>query len=527
MTRRILERLDRLLERIYGTRWNPVQHSGSIAVALLVVLLVTGIYLLLFYRIGSPYASVERITNQPWTGRWIRSLHRYASDAMVVAVAVHALRMYARRRTWGPRLIAWVSGVMLVGLFMLVGWTGYVMVWDTQAYLLAVEGARFLDALPIFSEPIGRSFVGESPVPSAFFFLNLFLHIALPVGLLLLLWLHVTRVARPTLLPPRAVLWTVVGALTAVSVLLPTPMAPEADLFRLPERAPVDLFFSFFLPLTGPLAAHWVWLIGGLLVTAVLLVPLFTRPRQEQRPGPSIVNERVCTGCEQCYHDCPYDAIAMVEREDGRDTLVARVDESYCVSCGICSASCAPMALGPAGRTGRDQLGQVKQYIAARGGVAGEVVIAGCTRSACRDGDAFDGAPLFRVVCAGTLHTSTVEQLVRAGAAGVLVVACPPDDCWNREGPKWAGARLFEGREAELKERVDRRRVRLVHASALDAPGLRAALDRFRAELAAIEPPAPAGAYAPPPLDELLGDDADLIALCDADDDRDALQEAS
>ena len=45
------------------------------------MLIATGLYLLLFYRIGSPYASMTRITEQVWLGRWIRTMHRYAADA--------------------------------------------------------------------------------------------------------------------------------------------------------------------------------------------------------------------------------------------------------------------------------------------------------------------------------------------------------------------------------------------------------------------------------------------------------------
>lgn len=81
------------------------------------------------------------------------------------------------------------------------------MVWDVQAQLLAVEGARLMDVLPFFSEPIGRGFAGDQPVRPAFFFLNLFAHILLPIGVGLILWIHVARIARPALLPPRRLLW--------------------------------------------------------------------------------------------------------------------------------------------------------------------------------------------------------------------------------------------------------------------------------------------------------------------------------
>mgnify|MGYP003704755467 CR=1 FL=1 len=50
---------------------------------------------------------------------------------------------------------------------------------------LAREGARILDTLPFFSEPVSRIFTGERPIPIAFFFVNLFAHVALPLGLAL------------------------------------------------------------------------------------------------------------------------------------------------------------------------------------------------------------------------------------------------------------------------------------------------------------------------------------------------------
>src|SRR5512145_616838 len=87
--RRPLARLDAWMNRLYGWRYNPLYHSGAIAAVLFLVLLVTGVYLLIFYRIGAPWDSVARMTADPWLGRWMRGVHRYASDAVVVAVAIH------------------------------------------------------------------------------------------------------------------------------------------------------------------------------------------------------------------------------------------------------------------------------------------------------------------------------------------------------------------------------------------------------------------------------------------------------
>ncbi len=505
---RALARLDAAFNGLYTWRFNPLYHSGALVVACFAVLLATGLYLLLFYRIGAPYESVAAIDAQWWGGRWIRGLHRYVSDLAVVAAILHGFRMFAQRRTWGPRALAWVSGLVLLGIFFVCGWTGYVMAWDVHGQALAVEGARLLDALPVFSEPLGRAFTGEESLPGAFFFMNLFAHIALPVGIALFLWVHVSRLARAQLLPPKRLLWGTVGLFAIAAVAWPPPLGPEADLLKLPATMPADWVYGFWLPVARAMAAGWVWVVGGSIALLALLVPVWTKPRAEKRPPPSWVNPRYCTGCEQCFLDCPYEAISMVDRDDGREGLVGWVDPAKCVSCGVCAGSCAPMGVGPPGRTGRDQLARVKDFLAEARPGSGDVVVVGCMHGAAGSVgstavatglaavDGLAGAPasaeaqeprVFPVGCAGNLHTSVIEYLVRAGAGGVMVAACPPRDCRSREGVKWFNERVHHGREAELQDRVERRRIAVVYAAAGEGRVLRDGVERFRSRILAME----------------------------------------
>jgi len=402
---------------------------------------------------------------------------------VVVAGTLHAFRYFAQDRAWGPRALAWISGVILFFLFYICGWTGYVMVWDVQAQLLAAEGARLFDFMPVFSEPIGRAFVGERAVPAAFFFLNLFAHIAVPVGIALLLWVHLSRLARTYLMPPRPLLWTVTAGFVLAAILWPIGMAAEADLLRLPSVTDFDILYGFWLPVTRTLPAGWVWLGLTAAFSVITAIPMMVRPKREGRLAPAVVTERICTGCDQCYIDCPYEAISMVTRKDGREGTVAVVEAAKCTACGICSASCAPMCIGVPDLGGRDQLQLVNAFLE-QSPQPREVVIVACERGAGGIGDeaALSGARIYPVPCSGSLHTSVVESLVRAGA-GVLVVSCRPGDCWNREGQKWLHGRIHEEREAELKARVDRRLVRVGHAGAGERGAVLELLERFRSEL--------------------------------------------
>ncbi|HEY6507236.1 MAG TPA: cytochrome b N-terminal domain-containing protein, partial [Vicinamibacterales bacterium] len=412
---RLLTAADALGNRLYDQRFNPLYQSGTIVVALYLVLLVTGLWLILFYRVGAPWESVARLTGDPWLGNWVRGLHRYASDLAILATVAHAFRMFAQGRSWGARALAWVTGCVLLLLLFICGWTGYVMVWDTFGEHLAREGARLLDALPFLSEPTSRAFTGEQPVPTVFFFLNLFAHIGIPLAMGVVFWLHLKRLARPHLLPPRPVLWAVVGILTATAVVLPLEMTPQADPFVLPASVPADFFYAFWMPLAQALSGGQALLVATGCGVALAAVPWLTARRGDAAPAPSVVEEDICVGCVQCSLDCPYGAITMVARVSRRSDLVARVDPDLCVSCGICAGSCAPMGVGPPGRAGRDQIAAVREFVAAPERRAGEVVVISCDHGAgefASDVSAAGGVP-YPVDCAGNLHTSVIEMLLR------------------------------------------------------------------------------------------------------------------
>ncbi len=506
LAQRVLRGVDAAATRLYGWRLNPMHQTGAMAVALLGLLIGTGVYLLLFYRVSAPWASIARLQADPWLGRWIRSLHRFASDALILAVAAHAWRMFAQARAWGARALAWSSGVILLAVLFASGWTGFVMVWDSFGASLAVSGARLFDALPILSEPVGRIFAGDQPVPGAFFFLNLFLHVALPLGAGAGLWIHLSRLARPTLAPPRALLVAVIGGLVALSLFAPTPLAPEASMLTLATRIPVDLFYAFWLPWADALPPWLAWTGALGTIGVALAVPFVTRRPRTGDHAPSVVDPRHCTGCNQCPQDCPWEAITMVPRTDGRLTLVAHVDAARCVSCGICAGSCAPMGVGPLLRTGRDQLTALRHELDdARTNPAGRAVAICCEHAAPSQLDALraSGAAVQLVGCAGNLHSSVVELSLRGGATGVMVFTCAPRDCRGREGPKWLNERLFNEREAELQARVDRERVATGVMAPGDLAGTLAAWAAFAGRLA--DDPRPAAGN----LDELLD------AICD------------
>jgi len=228
--------LDRLCARAFPPEWNPMAQLGAIGWFLFWIVTVSGIYLYVFFDTGvaGTWRSIEAITHdQWWAGGVMRSLHRYASDAMVVMVLVHLLREWAMDRMRGNHWFAWATGVPLILFIYVCGITGYWLVWDMRAQYVAVASTQLLDALPIFGEPIERNFLDHASVSDRFFTLMVYLHIAAPLLMLLFMWIHIARHARAKVTPARGLGAVILLALAALSLAWPALSEPPVAATRM------------------------------------------------------------------------------------------------------------------------------------------------------------------------------------------------------------------------------------------------------------------------------------------------------
>lgn len=482
-----LQTLDHVFDRTYSSAFNPLYRTGTLAALFLTIALVSGVYLLVVYDIARPYDSVLAIQQDAWLGRWLRALHRYVSDAAVVAVVLHVLRVVVQRKTWGPRVLAWVTGVLLVGMMLLSAVTGFVLVWDRFGQALAVVGANMLRILPLFSEAPDRAFVGDAPMPPQFFFMNLFLHVAVPLGMVAFLWLHTARLARAAWFPERRVTIGAVIGFVALAVMWPAPLPAPADLLALPGRGPTDWFYAFWLPFAS--ATPTTGLVVAIVLTTLLLgVPWMLRPSRPDLLTPSVSDPELCEGCEQCFNDCPYDAIAMVAgAHPAVHPLRAEVQADRCTSCGLCAASCASLAIGPPGRTARDQLAAARHLVASHAEATRRTLLIVCQNNgglADRLRHAFAGErqlAWFSVDCVGSLHPGTVSYL-GGHFGGTVIVACPAQNCVHRHGASLAEARILGDRRPTVPGRIAKLPVRLLHASRAEWEHVVAAVDALEGD---------------------------------------------
>src|SRR3972149_1101612 len=131
--RRGFELIERPFERLIGPPLNPLAHLRALGFFFFWIVTVGGIYRFAFFDAGieRAYESVEYISREQWFHAGVmRSLHRYASDLMVVMIAVHLLRQFAYDQYRGVRWFSWFTGLPMIWLGYGSGITGYWLVWD-------------------------------------------------------------------------------------------------------------------------------------------------------------------------------------------------------------------------------------------------------------------------------------------------------------------------------------------------------------------------------------------------------------
>ena len=117
---------------------------GGLSFFLFILLTVTGIFLMFFYRPEATVAwdNIQNLQTNVTFGLLVRNMHRWGAHLMVLAVFLHMARVFYHGAYKPPREFNWVIGVVLLKLTLLLSFTGYLLPWDQLALWAVTVGTN-------------------------------------------------------------------------------------------------------------------------------------------------------------------------------------------------------------------------------------------------------------------------------------------------------------------------------------------------------------------------------------------------
>jgi quinol-cytochrome oxidoreductase complex cytochrome b subunit len=351
--------IERGLNTLFSQRYNPFYYHGALPNFFIWALFLSGLLLFAYYQptLANAYQSVHYMTYELPFGNLFRSVHRYASDGMMIFIILHMLRVWFTDRYREYRILPWITGVILLTITFIIGLSGYVLIWDQQAVTLANITFNLLKSVPLIGTGLTEFFMAGKVINDYTMTRFLFLHLGIPLFMMFMLWLHYLRITRPVSEPPLPLVVMLAGVLFVVSAAFPV----ELDQFLGGQTSPIlvgkgsvaptvdfDLLYAWpqYLLASGTIAKPLPVVLLVIAVPVLLLVLPYLQKKALRGQFAQVVREN-CTGCSLCYQDCPYEAITMVDRgNDGtRFKRLAVVDAGRCANCGLCVGACAFKAI--------------------------------------------------------------------------------------------------------------------------------------------------------------------------------------
>jgi cytochrome b6 len=172
---------------------------GTLSFGALLILVLTGIPLMLYYHPSVPqaYADMKDLQFVVSAGVFLRNLHRWSAHAMVLLVFAHMFKVFYRGAYRPPREFNWVVGVMLLLITLFLSYTGYLLPWDQLAFWAITVGSNLISAVPVFGNKIRFLVLGGHTVNANALLRFYVLHcVILPLVAAIFVAIHFWRIRK-------------------------------------------------------------------------------------------------------------------------------------------------------------------------------------------------------------------------------------------------------------------------------------------------------------------------------------------
>ncbi len=177
---------------------NYLWNFGSLAGIVLVIMIMTGIVLVMYYvpTAGGAFNSVEHIMRDVNYGWLIRFVHTSGASMFFAAVYIHIFRGLYYGSYKAPRELLWILGVVILLLMMATAFFGYTLPWGQMSFWGATVITNLFSAIPLVGDSIVTWFSGGFGIGNPT--LNRFyaLHYLLPFVIVAVVLLHLVALHR-------------------------------------------------------------------------------------------------------------------------------------------------------------------------------------------------------------------------------------------------------------------------------------------------------------------------------------------
>ena len=185
---------EHVTEYYTGKNLNIWYVFGVLAMVVLVIQLITGIYLTMNYKPAAvdAFASVEYIMRDVEWGWLIRYMHSTGASAFFLVVYLHMFRAMLYGSYKNPRELLWLIGMLIYVALMAEAFMGYLLPWGQMSYWGAQVIISLFGALPVIGDPLVEWIRGDYNISditlNRFFALHV---IAVPLALVMLVVMHI------------------------------------------------------------------------------------------------------------------------------------------------------------------------------------------------------------------------------------------------------------------------------------------------------------------------------------------------